>query len=79
MITDQIEQHEVLLPINRIYNKNQERNKSKTFQEKNSFHPEMRSKENTKVQLSSSSARWHVLSNYTVIAGESQWDARILL
>ena len=56
MTTDRIGRHKVLLPINHIYNKIRERNKRKTFQEKNSFHPEMRSKENTKVQLPSCSA-----------------------
>ena len=45
MITDRIGRHEVLLPINCIYNKIRERNKRKTFQEKNSFHFEMRSRE----------------------------------
>ena len=65
MITDRIGRHEVLLPINRIYNKIRERNKRKTFQEKNSFHPEMRSKENMKKCNCPlpAHARWRVLSH----------------
>ena len=82
MITDWIGRHEVLLPINRNYNKIRERNKIKTFQEKNSFHPEMRSRENSKEQLPSCSAhamahtvQLHCPIRAKIVAGDSQSDA----